>query len=141
MTTRRLVSSPLFWSATAVSALAIGFGCSSSSSGGGSTNVDASTPADASPDTGGGGDGAHDGPSPDAQYGACAIKGSFGSPCHATTSGPDTTDCTDPSYPQCFVGGQGAWCTKACTQASDCTAGASDAGCVPIGCNSKGYCH
>ena len=85
------------------------------------------------------GPGEHDGAAPDALYG-CATQGSFGWTCTASTTGPDPTDCTDPSYPDCFVGGQGAWCTKTCLQTSDCTSGAEDAGCVPSSCNTKGYC-
>ncbi|HTQ46978.1 MAG TPA: hypothetical protein VMI75_29690 [Polyangiaceae bacterium] len=86
------------------------------------------------------GDGPHNAPTPDAMYGGCARQGSFGSPCSATTTGPDTTDCTDPNYTECFVGGQGSWCTKTCTTATDCTMGVEDAGCIPIACNAKGYC-
>ena len=82
----------------------------------------------------------HDGPSPDALYGACAKQGSFGWPCTLTVTGPDPSECTDPNYPDCFAGGQGAWCTKTCTGTTDCTNGASDAGCVPTACNGKGYC-
>src|SRR5271165_4261801 len=67
------------------------------------------------------GDGPHDGAAPGALYGGCAQQGSFGWPCHATATGPDTTDCTDPAYTDCFVGGQGAWCTKTCTTGTDCT--------------------
>jgi hypothetical protein len=55
-------------------------------------------------------------------------------------SGPDTTDCTDPAYSVCFVGGQGAWCTKTCMAATDCTMGVEDAGCIPTNCNARGYC-
>jgi hypothetical protein len=86
------------------------------------------------------GDGPMDGQPPDALYGGCALQGSFGWPCHATMSGPDTTDCTDPAYTECFVGGQGAWCTKTCTGATDCTTGVEDAGCKPMSCNARGYC-
>jgi hypothetical protein len=85
------------------------------------------------------GDGPHDGAPPDALYGACALQGSFGWPCHATMTGPDTTDCTDPNYGDCFVGGQGAWCTKACTAPTDCTT-VEDAGCPLMTCNARGYC-
>jgi hypothetical protein len=85
-------------------------------------------------------DGSHDGAAPDALYGACAIKGSFGWPCTASGSGPDPTDCTDPNYPDCFVGGQGAWCTKTCAGSGDCTTGVEDAGCIPASCNGRGYC-
>ena len=84
------------------------------------------------------GDGPHDAPAPDAMYGACARMGSFGWPC--TEAGTDTTDCTDPAYSVCFVGGQGAWCTKTCSAATDCTMGVEDAGCIPIACNARGYC-
>jgi hypothetical protein len=86
------------------------------------------------------GDGPHDGAPPDALYGGCERMGSFGSPCHLTATGPDPTDCTDPTYPECFVGGQGAWCTKTCMSATDCTMGVEDAGCIPVQCNARGYC-
>jgi len=87
------------------------------------------------------GDGPHDGAPPDAVYGGCARQGSFGWPCHLTASGPDPTDCTDPTYGECFVGGQGAWCTKTCMTSSDCTeAGVEDAGCPLTSCNARGYC-
>jgi hypothetical protein len=82
--------------------------------------------------------GPHDGPLPDALY-ACALPGSFGAPCTVSASGADPAECTDPAYSQCFVGGQGAWCTKLCTGAADCTA-TSDAGCSPTSCNVRGYC-
>jgi hypothetical protein len=135
-------------------ALALTCGCSSSSgptaAGGcdGSSCQDAALTQDTGPssDTGApsdasqSGDGPHDGGAPDALYGACATTGGFGWPCSATASGPDPTDCTDPSYPDCFVGGQGAWCTKTCGGNADCTTGARDAGCVPTTCNTKGYC-
>ena len=68
------------------------------------------------------------------------VKGSFGSTCAATVTGADPTDCTDPGYAECFVGGQGAWCTKLCKAATDCTTGGEDAGCQPTACNAKGYC-
>jgi hypothetical protein len=86
------------------------------------------------------GDGDQNGAAPDALYGACAVKGSFGANCAATTSGPDPTDCTDPAFPDCFAGGQGAWCTKTCTSVTDCTSAAEDGGCAPSACNMKGYC-
>jgi hypothetical protein len=138
---RPLLSSPLFWLASVSVAVAIGFGCSSSSSGPTTTTgPDGSTggaDTGGGADAGGGGDGAHDGPAPDALYGACAVKGSFGWPCSAADSGPDPTDCTDPNFPDCFVGGQGSWCTSSCTVLADCS---TDAGCVITGCNSKRYC-
>jgi hypothetical protein len=81
--------------------------------------------------------GAHDGAAPDALYAACAVQGSFGWPCTAANSGPDPTDCTDPNYPDCFVGGQGAWCTATC---SGTCAALEDAGCTPTACNGRGYC-
>lgn len=88
-------------------------------------------------DGGGESDGSHDAPAPDALYG-CAVMGSFGWTCTATATGPDPTECTDPNFPDCFVGGQGAWCTKTCASVSDC---ADDGGgCTPSGCNTKGYC-
>lgn len=86
------------------------------------------------------GDGPHDGAAPDALYGECARQGSFGWPCHLSATGTDTTDCTDPAYTECFVGGQGAWCTKTCMSNSDCTMGVEDAGCIPTACNARGYC-
>lgn len=148
MTTRAIFSSPAFWLGSASLALAIGFGCTSSTSspapggnGGcdGGACADTGAAADAGQDTNAG-DAAHDGAPPDALYGACAVQGSFGWPCKLTATGADPADCTDPNYPQCFVGGQGAWCTKTCAGAADCTSGASDAGCVPTSCNGRGYC-
>jgi hypothetical protein len=131
----------------AFAAMGASFVACSSASSGGASGVDAGSDGsaqDAAVDSAsdGGitpGDGSHDGPSPDALYAACAITGSFGAPCHATTTGADPTDCTDPSYPVCFVGGQGSWCTKACTGNGDC-AQMEDAGCVPTQCNGRGYC-
>lgn len=131
-------------------------GCSSSSSPSGSgehEGTDSGGHADTgtAADTGGGGsdgggsdggtadDASHDAPSPDALYG-CAVTGSFGSTCNATTTGADPTECTDPNFPDCFVGGQGAWCTKTCSGTTDCTGVAEDAGCAPSSCNTKGYC-
>jgi hypothetical protein len=110
--------------------------CSSSSTPGTPEPNDSGAASDTEPM----GDGGHDGATAATTYGACAVKGSFGWTCAATTSGADPTDCTDPSYPDCFVGGQGAWCTTACTSATDCTAVSSDAGCIPTACNTRGYC-
>ncbi|HEY1694001.1 MAG TPA: hypothetical protein VGG39_17660 [Polyangiaceae bacterium] len=133
-------------------------GCSSSSSGtgtgseheaGGGSDTGAASETGSSGDAGGGadsaldgGNGLHDGPAPDALYG-CAAQGSFGWSCTATeagVTGPDPTDCTDPAFPDCFVGGQGSWCTKTCTGDPDCTGSAEDAGCAPASCNTRGYC-
>lgn len=144
---RSFLSSPLFWLASAGFAGALGFGCSSSSSSPTTTGADGGAG-----DTGGGGtdgggidaasqgDAAHDGGAPDALYGACAVKGSFGWPCTAAATGPDPTDCTDPNFPDCFVGGQAGWCTNRCTGLADCTDGGAATGCVPTGCNGRGYC-
>jgi hypothetical protein len=122
----------------AVASLAVAFGCSSSSSSPGPTNGDdASTGSDAPIDHPG--EGSHDGPPPDAIYG-CALPGSFGAQCTLAATGLDTKECTDPEYPQCFVGGQGAWCTKTCTGTPDCLTGIEEAGCAPTGCNGRGYC-
>jgi hypothetical protein len=151
MRTRPLLTSPALWIGAAVTAVALAFGCSSSSSPGspGPTNDGGH---DAGPTTDGGSmpdvsqadvfraDGAHDGGAPDALYGACALTGGFGWPCSAAKSGADPTDCTDPNYPQCFVGGQAAWCTKTCTSVTDCTTGLEDAGCVPTACNGQHFC-
>jgi hypothetical protein len=130
--------------AASFAALAMTYGCSSSSSpttpaagsdaGGGDTTAAVDAPDDHV------GEGNHDGPPPDALYG-CALPGSFGAPCTAATSGADPTDCTDPEYPVCFVGGQGAWCTKSCTAGgSECTTAIEDGGCAPTSCNARGYC-
>jgi hypothetical protein len=152
--TKRLLLASLSLSACAAAIAAVCVvGCSSGSStnptpgqgdsGSSDTgsSADTGSPADtASPeDVAHTGDGPHDGGAPDALYG-CASKGGFGWPCTAATTGPDPTDCTDPAYPDCFVGGQGAWCTKTCTGATDCTTGTEDAGCIPTACNGKGYC-
>ncbi len=155
---RKILASPVFWLAAAGSSIALAFGCSSSSSSGSSgssgSGGDAATSGDTG-NTGDGGDGGdggvgvedghvadgpHDGAAPDALYGACAALGSFGASCTAAATGPDPTECTDPNFSVCFVGGQGAWCTKACTGLPDCTNGASDAGCIATGCNARGYC-
>ncbi|HEY6463599.1 MAG TPA: hypothetical protein VIY73_25700 [Polyangiaceae bacterium] len=138
-------------------ALSLGLvaGCSSGSSGGTGGNeheagagsdtgaaaetasgADTGSSADGALD---GGNGAHDGPAADALYG-CATNGSFGWSCAASQTGPDPTDCTDPAFPDCFVGGQGAWCTKTCGGDTDCTGSAEDAGCAPASCNKQGYC-
>jgi hypothetical protein len=80
---------------------------------------------------------------PTTAYAECAAKGSFGWPCTATTSGPDPTDCTDPNFPDCFVGGQGAWCTASCATFGTCPPNdqdGGDAGCTPTACNARGYC-
>jgi hypothetical protein len=150
-----LITNPVLWLGSLSVAAAIGFACGCSSSSPGpetSTGEDSGTKSDGgtTSDTGTGGDamnmqdvvgdGAHDGAAPDALYSACALNGSFGWPCTLTATGPDPTDCTDPNYPDCFVGGQGAWCTKACTMGTDCTTGLEDAGCVPTACNARGYC-
>jgi len=126
--------------------VALGFGCSSSSSPTTTPGVDGSTSDTGSAadtgvetDTGATIDGgAHDGPPPDALYAACATQGTFGWPCSAAATGPDPTECTDPNFPDCFVGGQGAWCTKTCTGLADCAG--DGGGCVATGCNGKGYC-
>ncbi|HEX8790714.1 MAG TPA: hypothetical protein VF765_07165 [Polyangiaceae bacterium] len=149
---RTLTAVALALGSSSILALAA-YGCSSSSSGPVPTGPcqgpgcadsgmqqDTGASKDAGPTEDVVGDGPHDGAAPDALYGACARQGSFGWPCSLTASGPDTTDCTDPAYTQCFVGGQGAWCTKTCTSATDCTMGVEDAGCIPTGCNARGYC-
>jgi hypothetical protein len=140
---------------TSAAAIAMAVGCSSSSSSGpaaqggceGGACQDSASTQDtgASGDTGGSSDaftadGSHDGGAPDALYGACTLTGGFGWPCTESTSGADPTDCTDPNYGQCFVGGQGAWCTKTCAGPTDCTTGTEDAGCIPTTCNARGYC-
>jgi hypothetical protein len=76
-------------------------------------------------------------------YEVCAAKGSFGWPCGLDASGPDPTTCTDPNFPDCFVGGQSAWCTASCATFGICPGGdqdGGDAGCVPVACNARGYC-
>jgi hypothetical protein len=149
MKKRTFLTSPLFFFALAGvgGAVALGIGCSSSSSPTTTSNVDGSTGSDTGTgaDTSTGADtgattdgGAHDGPPPDALYAACATQGSFGWPCTAAATGPDPTECTDPDFPDCFVGGQGAWCTKTCATIASCTG--YDGGCVSTGCNGKGYC-
>jgi hypothetical protein len=161
MRTRPLLASPALWIGAVATAAALAFGCGSSSSGTpeptgptkdggcqGAACVDAGPGADtgsSNPDAGEGpdvheADGSRDGAAADALYG-CAATGSFGWRCSASTTGPDPTDCTDPIYPDCFVGGQGSWCTKACPGgAADCTMAAEDAGCAPTACNARGYC-
>ena len=149
---RRLTTIALAFGSASILAFAA-YGCSSSSSGPIPTGPcqgpgceDSGMQHDTGSVTDGGptddvvGDGPRDGAPPDAQDGACARMGSFGWPCHLTTSGPDTTDCTDPAYGDCFVGGQGAWCTKMCANPSECTSGVEDAGCIPTTCNARGYC-
>jgi hypothetical protein len=83
-------------------------------------------------------------PPPTTAYAECAVKGSFGSPCTLTTSGPDPSECTDPNFPDCFAGGQGAWCTVSCATFGVCIPpgdkDGGDAGCTPTACNARGYC-
>jgi hypothetical protein len=82
-------------------------------------------------------------PPPAQGYAACAVKGSFGWPCSLDASGPDPTECTDPTFPDCFAGGQSAWCTASCAQFGVCPAPddyGGDAGCAPVACNARGYC-
>src|SRR5208282_5432797 len=93
--------------------------CNGGSSSGGSSSSGSSGSSGGSSGSSSGvpnGDGGHvdDGATPVALYSACMVKGSFGYPCVAAASGLDPTDCTDPNYPYCFVGGQGAWCTAGC---------------------------
>jgi hypothetical protein len=107
---------------------ATAIGCTSSS---GASPGDAGATSDADPD---------DDDPPDVKYGACAVKGSFGAPCTADANGPDPSECTDPRYPICNVGGQGSWCSRSCTSAADCASGSVDAGCTPTGCNKKSNC-
>ena len=73
---------------------------------------------------------------------ACALEGGFGSPCTLAVSGPDTAECTDPRFPDCFVGGQGGRCSAACGDGgiAACPVVAAGAGCVPTECNARGYC-
>jgi hypothetical protein len=109
-------------------------------------------PADADGDAGGvededgdvPGDATHkdDQPAPDTTY-ACAVEGGFGWSCSRTVSGPDPAECTDPRFPICFAGGQGARCTAACGDAGVAACpipSGADAGCVPTDCNARGYC-
>jgi hypothetical protein len=165
MTRRSLLVHALLLTGSTSMAVGLAIGCSSSTVGpsacSGTACEDANTAADTSiADTGNGGDtgspaetgasdagtesdvvgdGPRDGASPTSLYGACALMGSFGWPCTLTASGADPAECTDPNYSQCFVGGQGAWCTKLCTGNGDCTA-VEDAGCVPTECNARGWC-
>ncbi|MGH7297264.1 MAG: hypothetical protein ACRELB_20160 [Polyangiaceae bacterium] len=154
MRARRIFAGILVWAGTWALAAGVATGCSSSTSGGSGTQGGgeggATSETGAGSETGSGSDagtgadgaedsGAHDAPAPDALYG-CAVQGSFGWTCTATTTGPDPTECTDPAFPDCFVGGQGAWCSSTCASATDCTGGAVDASCAPTSCNSKGYC-
>ncbi|MGD0528766.1 MAG: hypothetical protein ABSE49_26755 [Polyangiaceae bacterium] len=158
MIRRPVLACVLLWTGCAGLAFGTAIGCSSASSPGTEGSADSGTGADshagsdssAASDSGGGADtsmsnedaqgvGLHDGGAPDALYGACAVMGSFGWPCNASATGPDPTDCTDPAYPDCFVGGQGTWCTKTCATSADCTQ-VEDAGCTPTACNNKGYC-
>lgn len=149
------------WSVSFACAATFGVACSSSSGSGspppsgcdGALCIDTGVPADtgaSQADTGATNEGdsgaadsghpdEHDSAAPDALYGACAVTGSFGWSCAASATGADPADCTDPNYPDCFVGGQGSWCTKACIANGDCVA-IEDAGCVPSACNMKGYC-
>ncbi len=109
----------------------------------GTPGVDSGLVTEASVDTPGDATHADEKPPPTAVYGECALKGSFGWPCSSTTSGPDPTDCTDPNFPDCFVGGQGSWCTASCATFGVCPQPAEDggdAGCIPSACNARGYC-
>jgi hypothetical protein len=82
-------------------------------------------------------------PPPTTAYDECAARGSFGWPCNAEASGPDPSECTDTNFSECFVGGQGAWCTASCATFGVCPGSdqdGGDAGCVPVACNARGYC-
>ena len=83
-------------------------------------------------------------PPPLTAYSECSVKGSFGWPCSLTTSGPDPSECTDLNFPDCFAGGQGAWCTASCATFGVCPgqemSDGGDAGCAPTACNARGYC-
>jgi hypothetical protein len=109
----------------------------------GAGNVDASSEDAAAVDTPGDATHLDDKAAPTTVYGACAAPGSFGWPCTAPTSEPDPTECTDPNFPDCFVGGQGSWCTASCATFGVCPGGdqdGGDAGCIPTQCNARGYC-
>lgn len=117
--------------------------CSCAAVDSGTIDMDAGVEDSASLDTPGDATHKDDHEDPITVYSACAVRGSFGWPCSLTASGPDTAECTDPNYPQCFVGGQGAWCTASCAEFGTCPgpeADAGDAGCVPSACNARGYC-
>ncbi|MGO9714048.1 MAG: hypothetical protein ACLQBL_34655 [Polyangiaceae bacterium] len=106
------------------------------------SNIDGGTDS-ASIDTPGDATHLDEKPPPTTGYAECAVKGSFGWPCSLTTSGPDPTECTDPNFPDCFVGGQGAWCTASCATFGVCPPDdqdGGDAGCTPTACNARSYC-
>jgi hypothetical protein len=143
-----------FWLVSALlvadGALGLAVGCSSSSTPGASPTTHDSGTTDTATTTDGGegsdapelGDGNKNGSSPAALYGSCWLDGGFGWPCTGTTTGPDPTSRTDPNFPDCFVGGQGSWCTHTCSidgGAPGCGS-LEDAGCQPSDCNMKGYC-
>lgn len=131
-----------------------GAGATKDSGANGVTEDDSGTPSlDAGEHIGDGGR-VTDGASPASLYTACALQGSFGWPC-SIANAPDVDaagqsavldpiDCTDPSYPYCFLGGQGSWCTAPCTLATvAATCNLEDAGCAPrtdTTCNAKGFC-
>jgi hypothetical protein len=95
---------------------------------------DADTPGDATHKD--------DQPAPSATY-ACALEGGFGWLCTLDASGPDPGECTDPRFPICFAGGQGARCTAECGDggvAACPAASGGGTGCIPSDCNARGYC-
>lgn len=122
--------------------------------GGAAGEDDASAPSGDAGERIGDGGRVTDGASPASVYAACALQGSFGWPCsianasNADAAGQsavlDPTDCSDPNYPYCFLGGQGSWCTAPCTLMSVATTcNVEDAGCAPrtdTTCNAKGFC-
>jgi len=84
-----------------------------STGGGNDAGAEPDTSTGAQTDSGAGnGDGGHlhDGGGP----GADASPGSYGADC------TKDTDCTDPVYNACFLGGSRSFCTKHCTGAADC---------------------
>jgi hypothetical protein len=108
------------WTLALLPSLAIAAACSSESTGP-SGDAGASTDSAQSGNDGG----LHDG----GLVVVDAAPGTFGATCTSDS------DCTDPVYNKCFIGGQQSFCSKPCSTASDCpnppTSGV---------CNMKGLC-
>jgi hypothetical protein len=140
MIRRRVALLVVVWGAAGTAA-AIAVGCSSSSSSlpaaadAGASTEEADVPGDATH--------RDEQTAPSATY-ACALEGGFGWSCTLAVSGPDSAECTDPRFPECFVGAQGGRCTALCGDAgfAGCPviATGAGAGCVPTECNARGYC-
>jgi hypothetical protein len=60
---------------------------------------------------------------------ADAAPGTYGADCK------QDSDCTDPTFNACFIGGQRSFCTKHCTTGADCPNPPTSRT-----CNKQNYC-